>query len=85
VGRRGRQISTDPPAMRGTSGQVYTDNIFIFQSKNYDNLFETPNLNLSCLRGLTFNYNLWCLSAFVAKRFISLEIRESSYERAFVG
>jgi hypothetical protein len=26
---RGRQIFADPPAMRGTSGQVYTDNIII--------------------------------------------------------
>ncbi len=25
------QIFTDPPAMRGTSGQVYTDNIVILQ------------------------------------------------------
>jgi len=32
------QIFADPPAMRGTSGQVYTDNIVILQFKNLDNL-----------------------------------------------
>ena len=32
---RGRQIFADPPAMRGTSGQVYTDNIIIYNLKNF--------------------------------------------------
>ena len=32
------QIFADPPAMRGTSGQVYTNNIVILQVKNLDNL-----------------------------------------------
>jgi hypothetical protein len=29
------QIFADPPAMRGTSGQVYTDNIIIYNLKNF--------------------------------------------------
>jgi hypothetical protein len=35
---RGMQIFADPPVMRGTSGQIYTDNIVILQFKNLNNL-----------------------------------------------
>ena len=40
------QIFADPPAMWGTSGQVFTDNNIIFYFKNLDNLCPKKEISI---------------------------------------